>query len=222
MRTKLSLFLVPSILLTLTACGGLEPLTSGTAAPTDSLTNTPTVSTPVATPTPTPTPEQTERMVGIAGSYIKDIQLGVSKFGMEDDSAQGAPDGAPYRWTANKSWEFPETTVMLHYPIIGNDDSQLVSGSFGAPWDAVNSNEIFCAAAETYLGFIATMPYDTSDTTAAKQWVSDHIDTVSSTDPVSTTIGDAQFTLSGTATPSGEASSFLLQIQVVETPNQTE
>ncbi len=220
MKTKLSLLLIPAMALSLTACAGSAGQTV-TSTPSPSVvansTQTP-APTPSSTPapSPTPSPEQSNRMVGIPGSYIKDIQLGVAKFGMEDASAKGAPDGAPYRWTATKMWDFPQTTVSLDYSIIGDDDSQLISGSFGATWDAVSSNEIFCASAETYLGFIATMPYDTSDTASAKQWVSDHIGTIAGADPISTTIGDAQFTLSGTVTPNGEASSFLLQIQVSE------
>ena len=214
MKKKLSLLLAPAIALTLTACGSSGGQTATNSPPPSSEVSA--SQTPEAVPTPTPTTEQMDRMVGIAGSYIKDIQLGVANFGMEDASAQGAPDGAPYRWTATKTWTFPETTVSLDYSIIGDDDSQLISGSFGATWDAVGSNDVFCAAAETYLGFIATMPYDTSDTDSAKQWVSDHIGTIAGADPISTIIGDAQFTLSGTTTPSGEASSFLLQIQVAE------
>lgn len=168
---------------------------------------------------PSPTPDSSEsksdRMVGIKGSYIKDIQIGVSNFGMDDNSAEGAPDEAPYRWTATKNWNFPETTVLLDYSIIGDDDSQLISGSFGTTWDAVMDNEVFITASEYYLGFIATMPYDSSDPEATKQWVLDNLATVASSDPVSTTIGDAVFTLSGTNTPDGTPSSYLLQIQVV-------
>lgn len=220
MKKIFSLLLVPAIALALTACdsSGSQTATTQTPPSTDESSSQTPETVPSSTPTPPPAPstEQADRMVGIAGSYIKDIQLGVANFGMEDDSAQGAPDGAPYRWTATKTWNFPETTISLDYSIIGDDDSQLISGSFGATWDAVSSNDVFCAAAETYLGFIATMPYDTSDATASKQWVSDHIGSIAGADPISTTIGDAQFTLSGTATPGGEPSSFLLQIQVVE------
>lgn len=157
-----------------------------------------------------------ERMVGIPGSYIKDIQIGVSRMGMEDDSAEGAPDGAPYRWTASKMWNFPDTNIQIDYSIIGDDDSQLISGSFGATWDGLTDQVIFQAAAVTYLGFIATVPYDTNDVEVAKQWVSDNIPSVASGEPISTTIGDAVFTLSGTLAASGDPSSFLLQIAVAE------
>lgn len=211
MKKGISLLLLSALSLTLSACSG----NGESPAPTPTLPLVEATSgAQTSEVTPTPTPVEDSRMVGIAGSYIKDIQLGVANFGMDDDSAQGADDNAPYRWTASKSWEFPDTTVLLDYSIIGDDDSQLISGTFGATWDAVSSNDIFCAAAETYLGFIATMPYDTSDTSAAKQWVSDNLGSVAGADPVSTTIGDATFTLSGTSAANGEPSSYMLQIQV--------
>lgn len=168
------------------------------------------------TPDPTPTPSEEYAMVGIPGSHIKDIQLSVASYGMDDDSAQGAPDGAPYRWTASKSWEFPGSTILLDYSIIGDDDSQLISGSFGATWDGITSTDIFKRIAADYLGFIATLPYDTSDTQAAKQWVLEQMETVAGSDPVSKTIGDATFTLSGSTAADGDTPSFyLLQIQAV-------
>lgn len=212
MKRVMAVLLVSLTIGCLSSCGG----GGSDAAPTDTQPAVPPTASSSAAAEPSP-PAVTEstRMVGISGSYIKDIQLGVSKFGMDDDSAEGAPDGAPYRWTATKSWEFPDTSVLLDYSIIGDDDSQLISGSFGATWDAVESNEVFCAAAATYLGFIATMPYDTADSDAAKQWVDDNIGTVAGADPISTTIGEAEFTLSGTVTAEGMPNSFLLQIAAV-------
>lgn len=207
MKKTLALICCLSVL-TLAACS-TTPGSADISTPSPSAAVSPSA-------TPEATPSEAERMTGIPGSYIKDIQLGVANFGMDDDSAQGAPDGAPYRWTASKSWNFPDTTVLLDYSITGDDDSQLISGSFGVTWDAISSNDIFCTAAETYLGYIATVPYDTSDTATAKQWVLDNIGAVAGSEPVSTTIGDALFTLSGTATDDGLPSSYLLQIQVSE------
>lgn len=169
------------------------------------------------TPAPTPTPDEPDMMAGIQGSNIKDIQLGVANYGMEDSSAQGAPDGAPYRWTASKSWEFPDSTILLDYSLVADDDQQLISGSFGATWDGITSSDVFDTIASNYISFIATVPYDASDAQTAKQWVLDQIDTVAGNDPVSTTIGDATFTLSGTASAGSDtASSYLLQIQKAE------
>lgn len=214
MKKIISLLLLSTLAFSLTACAG-----TGEGEPPADAQTPPAVESSAETHSPsdtlTPAPVEKERMVGITGSYIKDIQIGVSNFGMEDDSAYGAADDTPYRWTASKSWTFPDTSVSLDYSIIGDDDSQLISGSFGATWDAVESNDVFCAAAETYLCYIATMPYDSSDTDAARQWVSDNISTVAGNDPISMTIGDAMFTLSGTTVASGEPSSYLLQIQVV-------
>lgn len=191
---------------------GLSACTAAPATESPAPTSTPTEA---PAPTPSPSPSDSAMLTGIPGSHIKDIQLGVANFGMDDDSADGAPDGAPYRWTASKSWDFPDTTILLDYSITGDEDSQLISGSFGVTWDGVTESDTFNTIASTYLGFIATVPYDTSNTQEAKQWVSDQIETVAGGDPVSTTIGDATFTLSGTLAAGADVpSSYLLQIDV--------
>lgn len=203
MKSSLSVFFIAMLIMSLAACGSSE----------NSSSPEPTPSQIIESQTPT-NEDEIEQQTGIEGSYIKDIQLGVANFGMNDDSAESAPDGAPYRWSATKSWNFPDTDVLIDYSIIGDVDSQLISGSFGASWDGLSDNNIFIAAAETYLGFIATMPYDASDTATAKQWVQDNLVAVAGSDPISTTIGDAVFTISGTETD-GVPTSFLLQISVV-------
>lgn len=203
-------------------CSASQP-TTATPAPTPSVSVEPTATpTPTPTPTPVPTPTPTPgvlKMVGIPGSHIKDIQLGVSKFGMEDDSAQAASAESGCKWSAYKSWTFPDTDIILDYNLLGDDDSQFVSGTFGATWDLEIPNEIFCTAAKLYLGYIATMPYDTADPEAARQWVEDNM-TAALDDSVSTTIGDAEFTLTGATTAgSGEPYTYFLQIQVVNENN---
>lgn len=168
------------------------------------------------TPAPTESAEisstETPEITGIPGSFMKDIQLGVSKFGMDDASAEGAPDGAEYRWGADRMWNFPNTNISLDYSIRADSDRQLISGSFGATWDGVVDNDVFCDAAETYLSFIATMPYDTADQQAAKQWVIDNLDNVEGEKFATTTIGDATFSLYGAKTEHGVPSSYWLKI----------
>lgn len=173
---------------------------------------------PSQSPTPKPTESaeisssETPEVTGIPGSFMKDIQLGVAKFGMDDASAEGAPDGAEYRWGADRMWTFPNTNISLDYSIRADSDRQLISGSFGATWDGVVDNDVFCDAAETYLSFIATMPYDTAEPQAAKQWVIDNMDNVEGENSVSTTIGDATFSLFGSKTDDGTPSSYWLKI----------
>lgn len=169
------------------------------------ITPEPTESTAISS---TETPEVT----GIPGSFMKDIQLGVAKFGMDDASAEGAPDDAEYRWGADRMWNFPNTNISLDYSIRADSDRQIISGSFGATWDGVVDNAVFCDAAETYLSFIATMPYDTADQQAAKQWVIDNMDNVEGETSVSTTIGDATFSLYGAKTDDGTPFSYWLKI----------
>lgn len=179
-----------------------------------------TVSDPVQSPTTTlapseivePSPTETPMASGIPGSYIKDIQLGVSRFGMDDASAEGAPDGADYRWRAERMWNFPQTTIQLEYSIKSDNKSQLTWGTFGARWDGLVDNDVFCDAAETYLSFIATMPYDTADQQKAKQWVTDNLGSVDGEKSATITIGDATFALYGAKTGDGVPSYYWLDI----------
>ncbi len=168
--------------------------------------------TPAPTETVEPSPTEALMASGIPGSYIKDIQLGVARFGMEDASAEGAPDGADYRWRAERMWNFPQTTIQLEYSIKSDNKSQLSWGTFGARWDGIVDNDVFCDAAETYLSFIATMPYDTADQQKAKQWVSDNIGTVTGEQSATITIGDATFTLYGAKTEDGVPSYYWMDI----------
>ena len=151
---------------------------------------------------------------GIIGSHTTDIHLGMEQFGLEDHSVSAAPDDAKdiYAHASSCSCENTDLDASLDYSLTADSERQLISGSFGISWLANGNNDDFVSAAKTYLGFAATIPYDTSDSDTVKAWVSDNIPSVADGDSVTTTVGDATFELSGTV-GNGNYTSFELYIR---------
>ena len=154
---------------------------------------------------------------GILGSNYVDITLGCEQFGLTDHPLKSAPDEAKdyYAHSVSSSATYSAIDATFDYSITMDGDFQVVSGTFGATWEATMTNETFVQAAATYLGFVSTMPYDAADSNAAKAWVTENIPSVADGDSISTTIGDAKLELYGTAV-NGNYSAFWLDISKVQ------
>lgn len=171
-------------------------------------------------PSTTPIPEETEDLssaTGIPGSHYTDIVLNMEQFGLTDHSYVAAPEEAKayYDHSATSFTTNLDLDADLDYSLTIDADYQIISATFGINWAAYMDNTDFVSSAKTYLGFAATIPYDTSDSNSAKTWVQENIPSVADGESVSSTFGDAKYELYGTST-NGNYTSFWLDISVAE------
>lgn len=139
--------------------------------------------------------------------------MGMTQFGFEEPSIKSSPEDAKeiFAFSSSTLYENSDLDATLDYSLTADSEFQVIGGSFGISWQANGDNTHFIAAAQTYLGFASTMPYDDSDITAAKEWITNNIPSVADGDNLSKTIGDATFELYGTKT-GDNYTSFILDI----------
>lgn len=183
--------LLAFVLLLLCACTsgtGTSPSESGggeTVAP----------SKPVEDPVPT---EITEDTRGILGSHATDIRMGLTEFGLEEAPLSTAPDEAKevFAHSCTASYTDEILGVTYDYSLTLDSNFQVIGASFGISNESAEE-DAYQALAAIYLGFCATMPYDASDTAAAKQFILDNIYEISANNSAELVIGDAKFELYG-------------------------
>jgi predicted small lipoprotein YifL len=197
----------------LSACGetGAAPAESPTAADAD-VEQTATVE---ATPEVEPSEPTTAK--GIPGSYYTDVVLGMEQYGLTDHELHSAPDDAKAYYThyIDSNCSNDDLVTNLDYSLSIDDEFQVISATFGADWQVVGTNETFIAVAMNYLGFAATMPYDTANSEDAKKWVQENIPAAADSGSVTATFGDATYELRGVAV-NGYYTAFELDISVSE------
>lgn len=201
---RLTAGLIAFLLLLLCACTS-ENGSNETASPSN-LTETPAPtendehetaapSEPMETPAPT---ENTEDTRGILGSHATDIRMGLTKFGLEEAPFSAAPDDAKkvFAHSCIANYTDPVLGVTYDYSLTLDSNFQVIGASFGISNDGAEE-DAYQTLAALYLGFCATMPYDKSDTEAAKQFVLDNIYEISAENSAELVIGDAKFELRG-------------------------
>lgn len=99
----------------------------------------------------------------------------------------------------------PDTGATLNYSMYSGDDSSIV----GVTFSVLNSTSIdkksFLNVCDGFLSYCATMTYDTANQQKVKNWVSSNINSANKVGkPITITIGDAQFSLSGNGSLSRE------------------
>lgn len=160
--------------------------------------------------------EESTAPVGIPGSHYTDIVLNCEKLGLTEHEFNSAEEDAQeyYRYTASAMQDVNELDIRLDYYLLIDEDYQVISGTFGASWLATQENSVFEGTAGGYLGFCATMPYDSADGEAAKEWVFQNLQSAGDLngETVTTTIGDAKYSMYGTNTD-GNYTSFVLKIE---------
>lgn len=208
MKRLLSLLLAFILVLSLTACGGSRQETANTK-PAES-----TEQPKKEEPTPEPVSETAEDVPvesesdrderGILGSHGTDIRMGLTTFGLEEPAINRAPDEAKevFAFTSSTSNQDTSLGVTYDYSLTMDSAFQIIGASFCITNDSA-SYDNFVSLAKLYLAYSATMPYDAADSVQAKNWVNETLDSVSSDEPASITIGDATFELYGTDSGDG-------------------
>lgn len=200
-RMLFPLVLSALMLFSLSACGG-QGQQNSTSAPSQTDTNTPPIedSEPKASPETKPEaePEDVPDERGIIGSYGTDIRMGLTQFGLEEAAIAKAPEEARevFAFSSSTSYQDTDLGVVYDYSLTMDSNFQVIGASFGITNNSA-TKDIFLAAANLYLGFAATMPYDAASASDAKDWVKENINNIPSENEISITIGDAKFELFG-------------------------
>ena len=132
-----------------------------------------------------------EYFPGIPGSFYSDIVVGLEQNGFPEDHDVGTTYCSNTRQVS--------ADITMDYSIAKNRYYEVVSASFNYT-DLNNNNlENVIDAASGYLSFCATMPYDTSDSDAARAFVEENI----GSEDAELQIGDALFSIYTTQFTSG-------------------
>lgn len=194
MKKALAVALAICLLLATVGCSSYSATPS--SSPSSPASPSPT---PEPSPSPTPT-EEPEETIGILGSHLTDVRLGLVNFGIPEGSFSHAPEEAKayYRIRSSSSAENLDFDASIDYSMSADSNYQLISGTFGATWLVNQDNRIFTAGAQLYLRYVASIPYDSADPEAAQAWVDENMLLAAEGESVSTIIGDAKFELFGT------------------------
>jgi cytochrome c2 len=145
--------------------------------------------------------EKNTGVVGISGSHITDVRLGLYQYmGMPQGSIAHTKMDTAGEMMTSSTYEIPEAAISFGYDLTCDKDFQITSGifsfdSYGYELKESLPDETVLEVATEYLGYCITVPYDAADQEAAKQWLTDNLSNYA--DGATTTIGDATFTLSG-------------------------
>ena len=135
---------------------------------------------------------------GIPGSFYSDIVVSLENNGFPEDHDVGD--------TYCNCTRQVSPDITMDYAITKNSYYEVVSASFNYT-DLNNDNlEDVVDAATAYLSFCATMPYDTSDSDAARTFVEENI----GSDDAELQIGDALFSIYTTQLTAG----YMITLQV--------
>lgn len=155
--------------------------------------------------------EQKTEITGIAGSNILNITTGLkSEFDIPDGELKASENTTDGVLEVSSSYDIPDGSLSLDYSLKADSDSQLTVGSITLNSNNTLSNEDILEYAKNYLGYSITVPYDSANTDEARTWLEENI--INYESQPTTTIGDAQFTLSGFADENGNIMFLTLEI----------
>ncbi len=180
--------------LLLTACGESNPKPAANSS-------IPTSST-ISSDTSLDAQEEQNGIIGILGSSIRDVRISLEQAGgIPKGEISPTLDNVNGEFMSSSTYEIPVTGITLDYSLTGDSNYQITTSVFGLTSTKIATNESILSFAEEFLGYCATIPYDSADTEAARQWLTDNLNDYAN--QPSTTIGDATFTLNGAADEDG-------------------
>lgn len=164
-------------------------LLGGCSAGNTETTVSPTLSPFVETEEPSSPPSGAP---GIAGSHYIDIAMN-----LEQSFAfpKRTRTETSYGHEVNGAISDPSTGIYADYTLMINKEQEICYALFGVRNPAEADAKGFETFASNYLGFCATMPYDSSDGDAARDWVVAAVENWDD-DQITTTIGDAEYSFS--------------------------
>ena len=150
---------------------------------------------PISTESPKATQNLADEMPTLGGLAIVDITLSLK-------NACGMPEG---KWTSSDGPSKQKEVISTYTASNGCELAYTIHADWNAQvshviFDIYNESldpDDFAAYATSYLGFCATVPYDTAQASEARAWVEDSIAAAISGDVVESTFGAGQYKLYG-------------------------
>ena len=209
MKKFVALLAALSLLISLAACGQAPAADKTVPSANDDTQQTADTSTQEPQQEPEP-----QKLIGLPGSHITDIRMGLNEnFGIPEGSIGHSKDPDHTDVMISDSSVEPEDAgIMLMYSLSADSDYQLLAGMFDILNTGAHDDDTFLTAASVYLGFCATVPYDTADAEKAKAFITDNI--ADFENGPSETIGDAIFTIRGNRLDDGAIGTLGLTIKV--------
>ena len=167
--------------------------------------------------------------IGIKGSHITDILLGLeqSRFEIPNPNFKSSSDHSISTHYAATSLYNPGVGMTFDYHLSAAADFSIISGSFGITnTDFLAGEDDFLSIAKSYLGFCATMPCDATSGSlsgVAKDWVVSAIDDHDKwKSGVAITWDDARFSVDWSKTSDGEIIVVWMPIERVDPSGEEE
>ena len=228
MKKLFALILVISVFLS--ACGTppTVPASSQNTPVSSVLESSSTSSTESSTPESSSEIESSEPEnngpVGIKGSHITDIMLGLEQTGAEipKPELKASKDQSISAHYCSSSAKNEVLGVTFSYNLSADKDFQLISGTFDVSTDFLVDNTTFLDVAASYLGFCSTMPCDAVSGALegiARDWVEITLEDIDAAKSGTGVIwDDTKYQLDWTTLDDGQISSIWLTISRVD-PN---
>jgi hypothetical protein len=132
----------------------------------------------------------------IKGSSVTTIKQNLMQWGFKDASPDSVESSTDIFYTCSTT--NGNTGATLNYSIIATNSLEVKSATFTVTNTQGVSTKSFESVAAGYLGYCATMPYDSAQPEKVKKWVEGNISKATVTGKAFTLIvGDAQFSLYG-------------------------
>lgn len=196
MKKDFSLFLVLSLILSLSACGASESQVNTAPSPSSDIPEGQVSEAPQESPIP----EVQADDRGIPGMKASTIRLLLdSSFGVPWTDNVPAPDEAKsiYAFSCSSTGS-NEDSIVYDYSITMDEDEEIIGATFGVSASGNCTQQELLSAADLYFYALAILPYDTADEDTVVAWFEDALSN-STTDGKSISVGDATFTLYGSS-----------------------
>lgn len=124
--------------------------------------------------------QDTKKPVGIKGSHIIDITLGLKQNGdiPEPEMNESKDKSVSSHYCASKRYD-DSLGITFDYNLSADTDFALISATFSATSDLLVDEDIFLELSKSYLGFCSTFPCDALSGTmsgTARSWLEYQID----------------------------------------------
>lgn len=180
----------------------VSPVTSRAPSSKSSVSSPPESKSAVSSRVSSVTAVSSYTFKSIGGSNDISIIENLKKWGLTPKSSI-PEDGSGILCTATAV--DPDTGATLSYSMDSEDDSSIVGVTFSVLNSASIDKQSFLTLCDGFLSYCATLNYDTANQQKAKSWVSSNMNTTNKPGkPITVTIGDAQFSLSGNGSLSRE------------------
>ena len=166
--------------------------------------------------------EELPKVVGIKGSHITDIMLGLEQSGAKipKPDMKASKDKSAGAHYCSASAKNEELGAAFSYSLSADQDFRLISGSFEVMSDFLVDDAAFLDVAKNYLGYCATMPCDATSGSLdgiARDWVELTLDNMGSSESgVNVIWDDAKYQLDWLTSDNGQLASIWLTISRVE------